>query len=349
MEYISADKIFINNKLESDMVIGIKGEIIKELEPIDSIKEDITNYKNCIIIPGFIDTHLHGFKGIELIDASVEDIVEMSNNILKTGVTSFVPTLQTDRIKRIDNAIKNIVKASKETSGAEILGIFLEGPFISKKYKGAQDDSYLQLPNVQQLKKWIEDSESMIIKLAVAPELPGAMQLIEYARDNNIIVALGHSNADKKTTKDAISKGASVLIHTFNGMRPLHHREPGILGVSLLDDTVYAEITPDGFHLDVLIIELILRLKGYNKTVVITDSTLAAGLPDGEYSRSGVNVFVKEGAVRTKEGQLAGSSLTMDKAFKNLISWGITTLENINSFINCKPSVIFKSERLWSN
>lgn len=327
MEKISVDRIFLKGKLKENKTLIIEEGVIKEIISSNSVKGESLYIDDSIIIPGLIDTHIHGYKGVEVVEATTEDIEKMSLNLLESGVTAFLPTLQTDSEEKIERAILNIVKASKKSVGAKILGIFLEGPFLSEKFKGAQDDKYLQKPSIKLLKKWQVLAEGKIKKIAVAPELPGALELIEYATNNGIKVALGHSNGTAKETERAISKGASILVHTFNAMRGLHHREPGILGKSLISNDMFVEMICDGYHIHPDIAELIIKVKNKDKVVLITDGTLASGLSDGNYLRAGVPVDVKDGAVRTLEGKLAGSSLQLIQAIRNLVNWNISSLE----------------------
>lgn len=327
MEKISVDRIFLKGKLKENKTLIIEEGVIKEIISSNSVKGESLYIDDSIIIPGLIDTHIHGYKGVEVVEATTEDIEKMSLNLLESGVTAFLPTLQTDSEEKIERAILNIVKASKKSVGAKILGIFLEGPFLSEKFKGAQDDKYLQKPSIKLLKKWQVLAEGKIKKIAVAPELPGALELIEYATNNGIKVALGHSNGTAKETGRAISKGASILVHTFNAMRGLHHREPGILGKSLISNDMFVEMICDGYHIHPDIAELIIKVKNKDKVVLITDGTLASGLSDGNYLRAGVPVDVKDGAVRTLEGKLAGSSLQLIQAIRNLVNWNISSLE----------------------
>lgn len=262
----------------------------------------------------------------------------MSTDLLESGVTAFLPTLQTDTTENMEKAIQTITKAAKRFTGAKMLGIFLEGPFLAEKFKAAQDGRYFQKPSIPLLEKWQEMAEGNIKKIAIAPELEGAQELIAYATQKGITVAMGHSDATKEDTKQAVGNGAKVLVHSFNAMRGLHHREPGILGVGLTDDHVFAEMICDGYHIDPLIADLIIRAKGTEKTILITDGTLASGFKEGAYKRAAIPVIVKDGAVRTTDGKLAGSSLSMIQAVRNVINWKIASIEEAILFATYNPS-----------
>lgn len=324
MYKIAAKQIFIDGELKEGYALEIKNGTIEHILSNELVADETVGM---YLIPGLIDTHIHGFAGVEAADGSVEQLIHMSQSLAENGVTTFLPTLQTESPENIERALKNLTEARKRNIGAKMRGIFLEGPFLAPKFKGAQNGEYLRKPSIELLKKWQEIAEGSISKIAIAPELEGAAELIEYAVEQGITVAFGHSDATAMQTKFAVEKGAHVMIHTFNAMRGLHHREPGLLGIGLTDNRVYAEMTCDGHHIHPLIADLIIRSKGRDKTVLITDGTLASGMPDGSYIRSGVPVWLKEGAVRTEDGSLAGSSLSLIQAVRNVVSWGIADLD----------------------
>ncbi|WP_091494926.1 N-acetylglucosamine-6-phosphate deacetylase [Amphibacillus marinus] len=341
---VAADKLLYNGELVDDHVLEIKhGKIVNLLSKETVRKPDYT-YRG-IIAPGLIDTHIHGYEGVEVIDASVEELVTMKQKLLKCGVTSFLPTLQTDAPDKISQAINNITEAQKNSQGAQIVGIFLEGPFLAEAFKGAQDGRFLQEPSIEQLREWQAESDGLIKKIAIAPELAGASEFITYATQQGIVVAIGHSNATAAEAENAIDNGATVAIHTFNAMRYLHHREPGIIGESLINDDLYAELICDGYHLDKRIVDLILRAKGVDRSLLITDGTKASGLPDGDYNRSGVPIQVRGGAVRTKDGALAGSSLSLLQAVKNIVTWDKVSLVEALQMATINPAKSLKLEK----
>lgn len=338
---ISPKMLLYRRKLDDTRAVEIENGKIKAVP----LKKDVSNIDytyDGILIPGLIDTHIHGYKGVEVIEGSVEEIVDMRMNLLECGVTSFFPTLQTDSLDRYKKAIRAIVKASYFKEGARIAGIFLEGPFLSKKFKGAQDERFLKLPSKELLAKWQKESKNMIKKIAVAPELKGALDFIQYATDQGVTVAIGHSNATAEETEKASKYGAKIIVHTFNAMRALHHREPGILGEGLINDNLFAEINSDGVHLNPKIIQLILKIKGIDRSILITDGTKASGLPDGIYKRGDKEVVVEDGAVRTKDGLLAGSSSTMIKAVKNIVKWEQLPFEQVIQMASENPAKSIK-------
>ncbi|WP_067841156.1 N-acetylglucosamine-6-phosphate deacetylase [Amphibacillus sediminis] len=334
---IAPERLLYNGSFIVNHVLEIENGIITHVLPRDQRNKVDYTY-NGLLIPGLIDTHIHGHYGVEVIDASVEELVAMKENLLKCGVTSFLPTLQTDEPERIITAIRNILEARRHAGGANIIGIFLEGPFLSEKFKGAQDGRFLRLPAKELLEKWQQAADGLIKKIAIAPELAGAMELIKYAHEQGIVVAIGHSNASADIAEEAINHGASVAVHTFNAMRNLHHREPGILGESLVNDKLYAELICDGYHLNPKIVDLIIRAKGVGHTILITDGTTASGLPDGDYTRSKLPIQVKGGAVRTMNGTLAGSSLTLLQAIRNIVRWEKVSLEEAIQMATLNPA-----------
>jgi N-acetylglucosamine-6-phosphate deacetylase len=330
MTILSAKQMLINQKLSDQHVIEIKEKKISRIMLKEEVKkEDLVIHYEGTIVPGFIDTHIHGYKGMEFLEASPQEIQKARENLIECGVTSFYPTLQTAPIEKINRAIHILKQQSHEKNGAKIEGIFLEGPFLAKAFSGAQDVEALKLPSIELLEQWQKNSNHFIKKIAIAPELTGSKEFIVAAVKLNCKVALAHSGATAIETETAVKNGATILVHTFNAMKQLHHREPGILGEGLINEKLYAEIICDGYHLERKIVELITRAKGIDKTILITDGTIASGLSDGKYQRGEIEVTVKDGAVRNEDGRLAGSSLTLHQAIKNMVKWGYSLEETI--------------------
>lgn len=264
--------------------------------------------------------HIHGSNKWDVMDGTRQALEEISKFILKNGTTSFLPTLLTESQEKIFKALKCIrdVKNSDNIDGASILGVHMEGPFFCNKYKGAQNPNYLENGNIEKIKKYLEVDNELIKLFTLAPDIVSE-DTIKYLIEKNIIVALGHTGATSKKIKRSVALGLSHSVHTFNGMKGIHHRELGVAGTVLLLDEIMAEIILDGIHIHPDVAKLILKCKGIEKTILVTDAIRATGLPDGEYELGGQKVFLKGGAARIVSGSLAGSVLTMDKAFKNSI------------------------------
>ncbi len=274
-----------------------------------------------ILVPGLIDIHIHGAYGADVIEGKIESVKTVSNFIVKHGVTSFYPTTVTSPLEMIENSIKAIVQAiKKEVGGARILGIHLEGPFLSYEKAGAQDRRYLLKPSIDLIDRLLELGEGYIKRITIAPEIEGALKAINYLREKGIIIAMGHTNATYDEAIRAIEAGATLANHIYNQMRSFHHRDPGILGAVLTRDDVYVEIIMDKVHHHYAAREIVMRCKGTDKVALITDSIMATGLPDGEYMLGAQKIIIKNGISRLPDGTLAGSTLTLDEAIRNTVN-----------------------------
>jgi|YNPBryunderm2012_1023409.scaffolds.fasta_scaffold00960_5 N-acetylglucosamine-6-phosphate deacetylase len=285
----------------------------------------VENLDDYFIVPGFVDVHTHGAVGYDIMDCNPEGIVKMAEFLASHGVTSFLPTTTTLDIETTLRAISAVETAKNlNKNGAKIIGIHLEGPFINPKHKGAQNEKYIIEPTREILEKLT--SSSLIRLVTIAPEVSGAIPAIKFFRDRGIYISLGHSDATYEDTLKAIMAGATQITHLFNGMRAFHHREPGIIGAGLVEDSLKCQIIADGIHSQFSAIRLVYRTKGYKNIILISDSMSATGLSDGEYELGGLNVTVRSGAPRLPDGRLAGSTLTLDVAVKNIVNKALIPL-----------------------
>lgn len=260
------------------------------------------------VLPGLIDIHTHGCLGDDAMDSGFEKITAFH---AKNGVTSFLPTTMTASAE----ALKKITSADiSKTNGANILGFHLEGPYISHKYKGAQNGRYIQAPNPKDFKEL-----KNVKMVTLAPELEGSM---EFIKSCGCIVSLGHTDADYETALKAIDAGALCLTHTFNAMPPLHHRNPSVIGAAS-DKNIYAQVICDGLHIHPSAIRILYKIFGAERMILISDSMRAAGLGDGCYDLGGQQVFVKNGEARLADGTLAGSVTTLLGCVKCAVKFGI--------------------------
>jgi N-acetylglucosamine-6-phosphate deacetylase len=277
------------------------------------------------IAPGYIDLHIHGSAGFDVMDAKPEALPAIERLLARHGITSYYPTTVTSPVdttlralERLADAIENGAALSQSECRARPLGIHIEGPFISPLRRGVHPAADVLAPNLATFDCFWQAARGHIGMMTIAPELEGALELIAEAARRGICVSLGHSDADFDAAKRGIAAGARHATHTFNAMRPLDHRSPGILGAVLTDVRLSADMIVDGVHLDPAVVALVANAKGPERTVLITDALAATGMPDGRYHIGLIDVDVKDGRCLAN-GTLAGSILTMDKAVRNLM------------------------------
>jgi len=288
------------------------------------------------VIPGLIDVHVHGSAGSDTMDATPAAIQTMAEFFARHGVTSYLPTTITAPSPAIDAAIHNVIAMAQPRAGAQHLGVHLEGPYIGSQFRGAQPQEWLRSPDLQEYEKWFNTGAIRLV--ALAPELPGAIEMIERGARQEIRFSVGHSSASYEQVEQAADHGLSQATHTFNGMTGLHHREPGAAGAVLTDERIYAEIIADGIHLHPAVVKLVVRVKGTGRTILVTDAIRAAGLRDGEYDLGGQIVNVRDGIARTSRGSLAGSTLAMDAALRNVMRFAGLTIQDALKMATTTPA-----------
>jgi N-acetylglucosamine-6-phosphate deacetylase len=313
--------------------------------------------KNCravdfgdgILAPGFIDIHIHGGAGHDVMEAGTDVLPPVERLLAAHGVSSYFPTTVTapmdatlSALARLADAIEaaeRSPRAAPFTSGlrAQPLGIHLEGPFISHSRRGVHPPENLLAPSATAFDRFWQAARGHIRVLTIAPELPGALEVITEASARGVCVSLGHSDADLNAARAGFAAGARHATHTFNAMRPLDHRDPGILGAVLTDSRLSADIIADGIHVDPVIVQLFLKAKGGDAAVLITDATAATGMPDGRYRLGSLEVEVKDGRCMAG-GKLAGSVLTMDRAVRNVMQFAQWHLQQAVRLATLNPA-----------
>lgn len=279
------------------------------------------------VAPGMIDVHVHGAVGYDTMDATPEAIAGMARFFARHGVTSFLPTTVTAGRAETLAAIENVARCmGPQVEGAEVLGIHLEGPYVNVEKKGAQSPVHIRPADPEEYRAFFEAGPVRLITLA--PEVEANRALIPFAVEHGAAVAVGHSAATYDEVLEAVSLGLTQATHTFNGMNGLHHRHPGTVGAVLSCDEIYAQLIVDFIHLHPAVVKILVRAKGLERAVLITDAIRAAGMPDGTYELGGLEVTVKDGAARLASGSLAGSTLTLDRAVRNVMqAMGISFAE----------------------
>lgn len=293
---------------------------IQEVGSMDDYQEveneEVIDVAGKTLVPGFIDVHSHGGYGYDTMDADPEIISKMTYKMLEEGITSYFPTTMTQSDENIENALV-AVKEAKE-SNPMIQGIHLEGPFVSLEHKGAQPGEFMGIADAEKMKKWNELSGGNIRLVTYAPELGDVSAFEKYCEENDIVLSAGHTGATYEQLSDS---KASHVTHLFNGQLGLHHREVGTAGFGLLEDDVYTEMIVDGFHITPKMVKLAYKAKDKDHILLITDSMRAKGIGEGESELGGQKVIVKDNQARLENGSLAGSVLTFNDAFKNMIEF----------------------------
>jgi N-acetylglucosamine-6-phosphate deacetylase len=316
-------------------VILIEGHRISKVGTREQVKippnTPVVDVQDRILAPGFIDLHIHGAAGRDLMEGTIEAVSAVSSFLARHGTTSFVATTVTASLERTLQAGKGLGEiirslqgahgSSDKLPGAHPIGIHFEGPFLNVKKRGAHPASQIQKPSVEVATRLLESAGGSARIFTLAPELEGALAVLEYARSQGMRIGIGHSNATFEEAERAIAAGATHVVHIYNAMRPFAHRDSGIIGAALVDDRISAELICDGVHVEPSAVRLLVKAKGLDKLLLVTDSLSGAGMPDGNYRLGNFTVHVAGGVCRTVEGNLAGSTITLDAATRNLANY----------------------------
>ncbi len=308
----------------------------------------ILDFPSATLAPSFFDVHIHGAAGHDAMEATPAALAAIGAFLASRGTAHFLATTVTAPVDATLRAVAGLAKliAAPPTSGSAIpLGIHLEGPFLSHAKRGVHPTEFLLEPDIDLFDRIYDAAEGYVRLMTLAPELPGAPELAAHATARGVRVSLGHSNATAAETRAAIAAGATSATHTFNAMRPLDHREPGILGTVLTCDSLFAELICDGIHSAPEMTKLWWRAKGPNRAILVTDAMSATGMPDGEYRLGGLTVQVANGRAMS-DGVLAGSVLTLDRALANFLAFTGATLEQGLRLLTGNPAALtgFESE-----
>jgi N-acetylglucosamine-6-phosphate deacetylase len=321
--------------IDDGKIIAVSSRIETEL-PLDARHLD---YPDLVLAPGFIDVHIHGGFGHDVMETDDSALAAVEAGMARHGVTSYLPTTVTAPQDRILRALEHLGRAISQDGSARRsrpLGIHLEGPFISHAKRGVHPPENLVEPSKELLRKYWDASAGTIRMMTIAPELPGAIETIVEARTIGVHSSIGHSDATYSQALQGIKAGADHATHTFNAMRPLDHREPGILGAVLSDDRLTADLIADGVHVDPSIVKLFLQAKGPERAILITDAISATGMPDGVYKLGAFEVE-KRGDRCEYQGKLAGSVLTLDLAVRNVMSFAEWKLQEAIRLVTFNP------------
>ena len=336
--YIINGQVYIDHTFQKK-TIYIQDGTINLLEADCQTSGTVFDAAGRRIVPGFIDIHTHGAVGVDINGASAEDLEKIGKFFAKNGTTSWLASILTDTEEQTSRAISQCIEYQASAGkGAQLLGIHLEGPFLASEFKGAMPEHLLKKGSADLTASYQRQANGNIRYITVSPEVEGVLELIPRLRELGIVVAMGHSGADYDTAMAAIQAGTAACTHTFNAMAPLHQHRPAIIGAALESD-VYCEMICDGLHLHPAIVRLLWKTKGPQRLVAITDSIMAAGLPDGNYHLGVNQVVVEKGDAKlASDGTRAGSTLTQDRALRNLLSFTGLPLEEILPVLTENPA-----------
>ncbi len=293
-----------------------------------------------IVVPGFIDEHIHGAGGADAMDGTVDALQTISEFLAREGTTGFLATTMTQSPENITNALKAVKKVREkgEYKGAEVLGVHLEGPFISPKHVGAQPLEYVATPDAELFDKYNEASGNSIKIVTLAPEVEGGLGLVKHLSNIGVVASVGHTGGKYADVVNAVAAGATNVTHTYNAQTGLHHREAGVVGAAMLLDELNCEMICDTIHVSVPAIKLVIKNKPHDKYTLITDAMRAKGMPDGKSELGGQDVFVNNGEARLADGTLAGSVLKMNVAVKNLVEKAGVSFTDAIDFATYNPA-----------
>lgn len=339
-------RIYGEGQMFENGFIEIRGQKIVRVGDVNALPEDFNTpvirlNSNLHLIPGFIDIHIHGANGSDTMDATEQAVLAMVEALPKEGTTSFLLTTITQENQAIETALQNAaryIQNQGRISGAEVLGVHLEGPFISAEKAGAQPVNYMKKPDSKLLEHWQSIADGAIKVVTMAPELSGGMELIQQIRKQGAIASIGHSNASYEIVQHAIQRGAEHVTHLYNQMSGLHHREPGVVGGALLHDELFAEIIADGIHVHPDVIRFTHLQKTSSRLILVTDSIRAKGLNNGTYDLGGQKVTVKNREARLSDGTLAGSVLKMNQAANHMMRYTGCSMEDIITMASVNPA-----------
>jgi N-acetylglucosamine-6-phosphate deacetylase len=314
------------------------------------LRNGVLDYPEATLAPAFFDVHIHGAAGHDVMEATPEALSGVGSFLAARGTGSFLATTVTAPLDATLRAVSGLARlienpdrigAIGKSQGpiAHPIGIHLEGPFLSPKKCGVQPVEHMLAPDIDTFDRLYEAAEGKVRLMTLAPEMPGAAALTAHATARGVRVSLGHSNATAAETRVAIAAGAVSATHTFNAMRPLDHREPGILGVVLTTESLYAELICDGIHTAPELVKLWYSSKGAARGILVTDAMSATGMPDGEYQLGGFSVQVADGKAMAR-GVLAGSVLTLDRALKNFLEYSAAPLEDALPLLTANPAAM---------
>ena len=327
---IKSNHIVLPNHVDGSGHVLVKDGVIAGVVEEAPQGVEVIDHSDCWVAPGFVDTHIHGFVGRDVMDLDPAGITVICEELARRGTTSWLATTLTASVEQTGQACASVAAAvaaqGDDFVGCRTQGIFLEGPFFTEEHKGAQNPKYLIDPKVEILDGWQEQAGGLIVKSALAPEREGTLDYVRAMGERGVTVALGHTSATYDECLAAVGAGARVFVHTYNGMSDLLHREPGPVGCAMTTPDTYSELICDGMHVHPAACAALVNAKGWEHVALITDCLSCGGLEDGDYFLGELPIELRGGAAYLKgAGNLAGSTLTLAKAVRNVVQWGMVS------------------------
>jgi N-acetylglucosamine-6-phosphate deacetylase len=355
-----ARRLFTPVEESQDAVLMVEDGKISEVgsrsrTPLPS-QGKVVDFGDSVLTPGFFDIHMHGGAGVDVMRASAPEFSRLGKFLIQHGVTGYFPTTVAAPLDATCKALEGLAEAIEAAQDggaadgnsveARPLGVHLEGPFLSHKRRGVHPPEYLVEPTLKIFEELWQAARGHVRMMTIAPEIPGAMEVIAEAARRGVCVSIGHSDADMPVARKAVASGARHATHTFNAMRPLDHRDPGIIGEVLSDDGITADLIADGIHVSPAVVKIFLQAKGIERAVLITDAISATGMPDGKYQLGPIEVDVKDGKC-TANNSLAGSVLTMDRAVRNVTQFSNWSLRDAVRAATLNPAGAVRMNDLY--
>lgn len=345
---ITAARLWVGSRHLDHPIIEIEDARIASIRTREDAEASgsaqLLDFPTATLAPSYFDVHIHGSNGHDVMEATPQALAAIGSFLAGRGTAQYLATTVTAPLDPTLRALAGLAQLMRDSTpngapASRPIGIHLEGPFLSHSKRGVHPPVHLQTPDIPLFDRFFEAAEGHVRLMTLAPELPGAAELTAHATARGVRVSLGHSNATAAETRAVIAAGAVSATHTFNAMRPLDHREPGILGVVLTDDSLFAELICDGIHTAPELARLWARAKGPQLGILVTDAMSAAGMPDGEYQLGGFSVQVADGRA-TANGVLAGSVLTLDRALANYLRFTAASLDQALPLVTTNPATM---------
>ena len=341
---VTAGRVMTPDRVILDGVVLVEGPRILEVGSRAAVRFsgdefEVMNHPRHLLAPGFIDVHIHGALGRDVMEGTDEALATISGFLAAHGTTSFLATTMTASPVATLQAVEDLGgQVDQPLVGARMLGLHLEGPFINPEKRGAHPAEHIRRPSTLIFEQLLARSGHQVKLMTLAPEVEGSLELIEFARSRGVVVSLGHSDATLEEALAAIDLGAANATHLFNAMRSFSHRDPGILGAVLTAPRIWAELIADGVHVSPAAVDLCLRCKGAGKILLISDAVSATGMPEGQYRLADTEITLSEGTCRTPDGTLAGSVLTQDQALRNMVRWSRLPVQTVLGMLTRNPA-----------